>query len=206
MQDQQSGRRIPLGIVAGISAAVLAAAGGGIWLAWNSQQPSTQPTVTTRPQPLQQTPAVQPSVAAEQKVEVYWLRDTGKNLEVVPSQVTVKAAGKPEKALKEAFNSLLTGAKDPSMTSTIPQGTKLRSVRIKDNGVHVDLSKEFTTGGGSTSMTGRMAQVLYTATSLNPNAKVWIEVEGQKLEVLGGEGLEIDQPLTRKNFKANFQI
>jgi spore germination protein GerM len=55
-------------------------------------------------------------------------------------------------------------------------------------------------------MTGRVAQVLYTASSLDPATKVWLEVEGKPLEVLGGEGLMIDQPLTRENFKKNFEL
>jgi spore germination protein GerM len=70
----------------------------------------------------------------------------------------------------------------------------------------VDLSQEFTAGGGSASMTGRVAQILYTATSINPNTNVWIDVEGKRLEVLGGEGLVLDQPLTRQNFEKNFDL
>jgi len=54
-------------------------------------------------------------------------------------------------------------------------------------------------------MSSRVAQVLYTATSLQPNAKVWIDIEGKPLEVLGGEGLLLEQPLTGK-LRENFTL
>jgi hypothetical protein len=55
-------------------------------------------------------------------------------------------------------------------------------------------------------MMSRVTQVLYTATSQNPGARVWISVEGRALEVLGGEGLILDQPLTRASFVPSFQL
>lgn len=199
MTEQQ--RRIPLGVVASISAAVVAAGGVGVWWAMNSKSPTPSPVVTQ--QPLPSNLPVQPAV--EQTAQVYWLRDTGTHLEVVPQPLKV-ATNQPNAVLEAAFNSLLAGSTDTALSSTIPQGTKLRGVKVQNDGIHVNLSEEFTSGGGSASMTGRVAQILYTATSLQPDAKVWIDVEGKQLDVLGGEGLELEQPLTRQSFKENFTL
>lgn len=191
---KQRNNRIFVGAIAGMfSAAVVAAVGGATWWTLQSQYPNDTPP-----------PIMEPSLPAP-KTQVYWLKDTGNKLELVPSSIVAKS-DQPNAVLEEAFNSLLAGAKDKSVSSTIPLGTKLRSVKIKNNGIHVDLSEEFTSGGGSASMTGRLAQVLYTATTLDPNAKVWIDVQGEQLDVLGGEGLELEQPLTRKSFEADFTL
>ncbi len=203
MQDQQRVRRIPLGIVAGVSAALLAVGGGATWLAWNSIM-SSSTTRTSAPETAQSPKPVSPST--EEKVQVYWLNNVNNRIEVVPSPIALKAADKPSEIIEGAIKSLLIGPADPAFVTTIPKGTKIRSVALESDGIHVDLSKEFTSGGGSASMTGRVAQVLYTASSLDPAAKVWLKVEGKPLEVLGGEGLMLDQPLTRENFKKNFEL
>ncbi|MEG4396282.1 GerMN domain-containing protein [Microcoleus sp. BROC3] len=160
--------------------------------------PQVQTPKPSQPKPLQQTDV--------QTVQVYWVKDASGKFEGVPTPVALKQADKPDATLQAAFNSLLTGPKDATVSSEIPKGTKLRSLSVKNDGVYVDLSAEFTSGGGSTSMTSRLGQVIYTATSLKPNAKVWISVEGKPLELLGGEGLEVAQPSTRQSFDKNFPL
>ena len=163
-----------------------------------AQTPNALASKSPQPKPLQQT--------AAQTVQVYWVKEASGKFEGVPTKVAVKQADKPDATLQAAFNSLLTGPKDASVSSEIPKGTKLRSLSVKNDGVYVDLSAEFTSGGGSNSMTGRLGQVIYTATSLKPNTKVWISVEGKPLELLGGEGLEVAQPSTRQSFDKNFPL
>ncbi|NET06486.1 MAG: spore germination protein [Symploca sp. SIO2B6] len=215
MQDQQQARRLPLGVIAGISTVIVVAGGGGAWWAWNSLQSSQVPPEPSQTEPIPTTPqspqtkqpeVVEPSTG--EKVQVFWLNDVNNQIVLAPSSVTLRAQpdDEPSKIIEGAFNSLLAGPADGSMTTTIPTGTKLRSISVEPDGVHVDLSEEFTTGGGTVSMMGRIAQVVYTASHVDPSAKVWIEVEGEPLQVLGGEGLELEQPMTRESFKKDFPL
>jgi spore germination protein GerM len=184
----------------------LLAGGATAWLTWQVFNPKPVPQ-----QPAQAPAAPQPSPSpltqapTEQTVQVYWLKTVDNTIAPTASPITV-ASEQPNALLEAALQKMLTGSDNPELTSTIPAGTKLRQVQIESDGVHVDLSQEFTSGGGSTSMTGRLAQVIYTATTLNPEAPVWISVEGKPLEVLGGEGLIVDQPMTRESFKQNYQF
>lgn len=200
--SEQRVKRIPAGAVAAIIAGVLAAGGVGGWWAFRSAQVQP-PQVTTPTSPQPTNPPVQSAIG--QTAQIYWLRDTGTNAELVPTSITVNT-NQPNSILEAAFEELLAGSSNDNVGSTIPQGTQLRSIRVQNNEIYVDLSSEFTSGGGSASMSGRLAQVVYTATTLEPNARVWINVDGQKLEYLGGEGLELDQPLTRQSVQANFPL
>ncbi|GAB4385445.1 MAG: hypothetical protein Kow00121_50400 [Elainellaceae cyanobacterium] len=208
-REPRSSRSIPLGIIAAFSITGVLVGGGAAWWAWQSvtseplSQTSSSPAALDSPSTAQSSPEAQ--VPAEQTVQIYWLKTVENRIEPTASPVTVEA-DQPNAILKSAFEQMLQGSSDPELTSTIPDGTQLRTLEVKDDGVHVDLSQEFTTGGGSTSMTGRLAQVVYTATTLNPDAPVWISVEGEPLEVLGGEGLLVDQPITREGFQQNFPL
>ncbi|NJS16145.1 MAG: hypothetical protein HC787_02420 [Nostocaceae cyanobacterium CSU_2_110] len=94
-------------------------------------------------------------------------------------------------------------------SSTIPPETKLLGLQINETGIHVNLSDEFRYGGGSSSMIYRVAQVLYTASSLDSDANIYLSVEGELLNEenpLGGEGIILAEPLTRQQFVKDFSI
>lgn len=167
--------------------------------------PSQLPTVDTQTKPPAST-----IVQNQATIKIWRLDDDGKKTFLVPQESKDPEAttSDPEVRVKRSMSSLLASAGKPDgkLTSTIPVGTKLLSTKIMADGIHIDLSKEFTQGFGATSMIGRLGQVVYTATSQNPDAPVWITVEGKKLEVLGDVGVEIRQPITRQTYDQDFPI
>ncbi|MBW4684656.1 MAG: GerMN domain-containing protein [Komarekiella atlantica HA4396-MV6] len=204
MKDQQGSNRITPGVIAVVSAAVVAVGGGVAWVTSNS---NNSPTPSSSSQKITQS-GQQPSTTQpgnEQTANIYWLRPKDKNINLVPQPVKV-ATAQPNQALEAAFQSLLAGPTEGTNSTTIPKGTKLLGLKADNNEVHVNLSEDFTSGGGSSSMMGRVGQVVYTATTLNPKAKVYIDVNGKPLDVLGGEGVELQQPLTRESFQKNYPL
>ncbi len=222
MEDQRSRRQLPLGIMAGLSALVVATGSAVAWWGWqashqtpapdavehsqgSSDQPKAPP-VASAPTATQNAPVNAAPASQSNPLQVYWLKTSGKAITLSPSVVTPRDKENSNTALAAAIEALLAGPSDTAVTTTIPRETKLRSLAVKKDGIHIDLSRAFTQGGGSTSMTARVGQVLYTATSLNPSAKVWLSVDSKPLETLGGEGLMLDQPLTRESFQRDFPL
>lgn len=150
-----------------------------------------------------------PNPTVEQaKLAVYWLQyKSEETLALSPAKLTLDNVGSSAQAqLVMATKRLLQGPANADVTTTIPAGTKLNSLKVEGDGIHVDLSQDFTSGGGSTSMQGRLGQLIYTASSLAPQDEVWISIDGEPLTVLGGEGLEVSQPITRQQFEQEFSL
>ena len=141
------------------------------------------------------------------KVKIYWLTEKDTALDLVSSSYEVSSSDLSDQdKMTQTLERLLKGPANSNVSSAIPEGTKLNRVTLKKDGIHVDLSRVFTEGGGSQSMQGRLGHVIYTASSLDSQMPVWISIDGEALEVLGGEGLIVSQPMTRKEFDKNFSI
>lgn len=88
------------------------------------------------------------------------------------------------------------------LTSAIPEGTRLLGVSLTNGIATVNLTKEFESGGGSLSMGARLAQVVYTVTQFPTVEGVLFALDGELVEVFGGEGLILDGPRDRSDFEA----
>jgi spore germination protein GerM len=173
----------------------------------NSAPPQvSSPVIPTGVEKL--TPKVNTAIA-QLEPQAYWLQTEGEHINLVPQKVVVKEGVSKKIALTEALNNILATPQSSELSTTIPIGTKLLNLEVNKNEVHVNLSKEFTEGGGSTSMIYRVAQVLYTASSLDKNVKVYLSVEGKLIDEnnpLGGEGVILTEPITRTKFVEDFSI
>ncbi len=128
-------------------------------------------------------------------VSVYLVR--GERLGVSRRSVPVPAV------LRGALVALLEGPnaaeRAEGLTTAIPAGTRLRSVALADGLATIDLSTEFQSGGGTLSMSLRLAEVVFTATQFGNVARVALRLEGTPITVLGGEGLVLPDPLVRSS-------
>ncbi len=130
-------------------------------------------------------------------VRAYFLREE----KVGPVAVSVSGSGVAAGAMIALLQGPGPAERDLGFTTTIPAGTRLLGVRIVDRVATVDLSAEFTSGGGSASMMGRVAQVVFTLTQFPTVSSVLFETDGAPLTTLGGEGLLIGDPQTRDDWE-----
>ena len=109
---------------------------------------------------------------------------------------------KNEKTLNFALYELLKGPlfieRKRGYFTEIPVKTKLLGIKESQNKTIINLSKDFESGGGSTSMEMRLKQLKYTAISSVKNRALYLDIEGKKVEYIGGEGVEVPQPLSSK--------
>lgn len=131
-------------------------------------------------------------------IRVYFSRDEKicAASRVIPKTQQVGAA---------AMRALLEGPteieKQGGMGSSIPKGTTFLGLEIKDGIATVDLSKEYSSGGGSLSMMMRLAEVVFTLTQFPTVEGVNFKLDGKPIDVLGGEGIIIDHPMSRADYE-----
>ena len=85
----------------------------------------------------------------------------------------------------------------------IPAGSRLLGITIDGGTATVDLTGAFESGGGSASMLGRLAQLVYTVTQFPTVDAVRLRLDGQPVDSIGGEGVMVGAGLGRADAVAS---
>ncbi len=168
-----------------------------------TEPPATEAPPTESPAPSEPPATVEPTEAPSgaTSVRIYLFMD-GKLVPVRRQVDATRAVG------RASLNALFEGATaaeasaSPPLTTSIPDGTILLGLDIADGLATVDLSREFESGGGSASMFGRLAQVVYTLTQFPTVKQVAFQLDGEPVTVFSGEGIVLDKPSDREDYEA----
>ncbi|MBR1775641.1 GerMN domain-containing protein [bacterium] len=135
----------------------------------------------------------------EVKTIKIFITDSNGNLRSVNRKCdTSKEKSCFEFAIKELISAPTKWEKSKGLSSEIPSGTKVLSVREGSNNVLIDLSSAFESGGGAESTYIRVSQLIKTAKA-NTNVPVYLYINGKQADVIGGEGIMIKQPLNERS-------
>lgn len=126
------------------------------------------------------------------KVTLYFSDSQAAKLIPEEREVAVNEGSLPEAAVNE----LIKGPQNPELSKTIPDGTELISVVVKDGIAQVDFSNEFQANhwGGSAGETITIYSVVNTLTKLDGIEEVQFLIEGEKIESLAGH-LDLTMPV-----------
>jgi germination protein M len=174
----------------------------------STPQPSAGPTVTPPPSAVPSTspsggpaatPAPTPAPTDTMVVRTYYVLGGAVGVEgLVP---TLREVPRTSGVARAAMTALLDGGPIADayqqVSSAIPAGTRLLGVSVSNGIATVNLSREFETGGGSASMSYRLAQVVYTLTQFPTVQAVLFQIEGQTVTTFGGEGIALGGPQSR---------
>lgn len=163
-----------------------------------SQEPTTGPTEEGPPSLEVTETVIPPNTPATLKVRLYFgYEDRVMAVEREIPYTTGVAKATMLELLKGPSAADLKGL---ALHTEIPVGTKLNSVSIANGVARVDLSDQFDDGGGTLSVTMRLAQVVYTLCQFPTIDSVEFYMGGEKVEVFSGEGLMLDGPQTPEDY------
>lgn len=133
-------------------------------------------------------------------VSIYFSKIVGSDIELEAVERKIPAG---EISISYAIDQLLMGPteeeQDQGFYSEIPVGTRLIDLTETPGEVRINLNKQFISGGGSNSVVIRLRQLNNTALEAEPVRKIFLDIDGTQLETIGGEGLEVVQPLVKDN-------
>ncbi len=128
-------------------------------------------------------------------VKIWFVKTESNELKLVPVTRQVAFRDKISYAVSELLSGPSQAERQNGLSSEIPKATILLDVKHKGHIVELNLSRRFALGGGIVSMETRLDQLSKTVASCAGEDKVYLSVEGQRLYMTSGDGIEVKQPL-----------
>ena len=162
-----------------------------------TDDPATSTTVAA--DPVQSGATTTPgSAAATTTLQLFLTK--GEMLEAVPRRIPAVA-----RVGAETVKALLAGPTAEEARSglgtAVPRDTRFNDLVITDGVARVDLSGAFESGGGTLSLTMRLAQVTCTLDQFDSVTGVRFALDGKLVNVFSGNGIVLDEPVNCSSYR-----
>ena len=145
-----------------------------------------------------------PEVKSKEYINIFFIGKNEHNEEVYKAVKRVYNADIDGSKIKYAVYSLIGGPKaeerEHGVYSEIPTYSQVINITEQSDKVIVNLNSAFVTGGGADSLYKRLYQLIKTVKQ-NSDLPVYLYIDGQRADVVGGEGLMITQPLSNSSLE-----
>lgn len=193
--------RVFLGVTAVIMVAICAFL--ALRMFYHSDDDLSGPLLPKPEETQQETPKEVEKPVEKVYVNVYFIGQNG-NEEVYKAVNREYDKAVDGSKIKFAMQSLISGPKQnekaKGVYTEIPAGTKIISINESADKVIINLNSTFEQGGGTESLYKRLYQIIKTA-KRNTTKPVYLYIDGNKAEVIGGEGIMITQPLNENSLE-----
>jgi spore germination protein GerM len=129
------------------------------------------------------------------EMKIWFVKPINDQISLVPVLRTLSGSDQLAEAVQQLLSGPTSIESDAGLSSEIPKGTTLLGVKRADGDVEVNLSKDFASSGGGTSLETRIEQLSRTVSTIAGSHKVYLAIEGERLTATAGDGLEIKQPI-----------
>ena len=142
------------------------------------------------------------NVVENEYVNVYFIGKNEHNEEVYKAVKREYNKDVDGSKIRFAVNALVRGPKPDEkqrgVYTEVPMDAKVINITEQSDKIIVNLNSAFVTGGGTESLYKRLYQLIKTA-KLNSNLPVYLYIDGQRADVVGGEGIMLSQPLSNSS-------
>ncbi len=145
-----------------------------------------------------------PQQQEKEYVNVYFIGKNEHNEEVYKAVKREYNKDIDGSKLRFAVNALIRGPKSEEkqrgVYTEVPSASDVINITEQSDKVIVNLNSAFVTGGGTESLYKRLYQLIKTV-KLNSNLPVYLYIDGQRADVVGGEGIMLSQPLSNSSLE-----